>query len=134
MTKGWHGDSYKHKLASKGVRSKKEAYRHGAEYVHETPAERRLRRIQTIRDIDEFGREDPNSLFFDESTLEADGVLNGLAKKLGVTEDDVNPKELEMGIKVEMEHTGNKDIAKEIAIDHLAEYPDYYTRLINAGL
>jgi hypothetical protein len=40
-----------------------------------------------------------------------------------------NSKQLEMGIKVEMEHTTHKEIAKRIAMDHLAEIPDYYTRL-----
>jgi hypothetical protein len=34
-----------------------------------------------------------------------------------------------MGIKVEMEHTKDKDMAKQIALDHLTEIPDYYTRL-----
>ena len=34
-----------------------------------------------------------------------------------------------MGIKVEMEHTKNKAVAKRITLDHLAELPDYYTRL-----
>jgi hypothetical protein len=53
----------------------------------------------------------------------------GEAKKKKVTEKDVDKKELEMGIKVEMEHTKNKAIAKRIALDHLAELPDYYTRL-----
>lgn len=38
-------------------------------------------------------------------------------------------KELEMGIKVELEHTKDKGKAKEIAMDHLSEIPDYYTRL-----
>lgn len=42
---------------------------------------------------------------------------------------DVDQKELEMGIKIEMEHTHDKETAKEIAIDHLTEIPDYYTRL-----
>jgi len=43
--------------------------------------------------------------------------------------DDVNQKQLEMGIKVELEHTGNKDMAQEIALDHLSEDPKYYTNL-----
>lgn len=43
--------------------------------------------------------------------------------------DDFDPKELKMGIKVEMEHTDDPDLAKEIAMDHLKEIPDYYTRL-----
>lgn len=38
-------------------------------------------------------------------------------------------KELEMGMKVEKEHTHDEKKAKEIAMDHLSEFPDYYTRL-----
>ena len=38
-------------------------------------------------------------------------------------------KELEMGIKIEMEHTDDKDVAKEIAMDHLWENPSYYSKL-----
>lgn len=41
----------------------------------------------------------------------------------------VDQKELQKGIKVELEHTGNKTLAEDIAYDHLAEMPDYYTRL-----
>ena len=38
-------------------------------------------------------------------------------------------KELVMGIKIEMEHVNSKSLSKEIAMDHLVEIPDYYTRL-----
>jgi hypothetical protein len=38
-------------------------------------------------------------------------------------------KQLEMGMKVEMEHTDDKEKAKEIAMDHLWEDPSYYTKL-----
>jgi hypothetical protein len=38
-------------------------------------------------------------------------------------------KELEMGIKIEMEHTDDEDKAKEIAMDHLWENPSYYSKL-----
>jgi hypothetical protein len=38
-------------------------------------------------------------------------------------------KQLEMGMKVETEHTDDKDKAKEIALDHLWEDPKYYTKL-----
>jgi hypothetical protein len=51
-----------------------------------------------------------------------------IAKKFGVTVAKIN-KELEMGIEVELEHTKSRKIAKEIAMDHLTEIPDYYTRL-----
>ena len=39
-------------------------------------------------------------------------------------------KELATGVKVEQEHTKDKATALEIAMDHLAEIPDYYTRLL----
>lgn len=43
-------------------------------------------------------------------------------------------KELEMGIKIEMEHTDDKDKAKEIAMDHLWENPSYYTKLKKSNI
>jgi hypothetical protein len=44
-------------------------------------------------------------------------------------DEDVDQDELLKGIEVEMEHTTNKKIAKEIALDHLAEKSNYYTKL-----
>jgi hypothetical protein len=38
------------------------------------------------------------------------------------------------GIEVEKEHTGNYKKALQIAKDHLAEDPNYYTKLTKAGL
>jgi len=38
-------------------------------------------------------------------------------------------RQLQKGIKVEMEHTDNPAIAREIASDHLAENPHYYDYL-----
>ena len=46
----------------------------------------------------------------------------------GITASDVHPEQLVMGIKVEMEHTDSQNEAKKIALDHLAEFADYYTR------
>jgi hypothetical protein len=37
--------------------------------------------------------------------------------------------QLEMGVPIEHEHTKDKDIATDIALQHLDEIPDYYTRL-----
>jgi len=51
-----------------------------------------------------------------------------LAEKHGVSLKQIN-REIEMGIKVELEHVDDKVLAKEIAMDHLFEIPDYYTRL-----
>lgn len=47
---------------------------------------------------------------------------------------DVNPNELKIGIKHEMEHTNNPKIAEEIALDHLAENPKYYSELNKTGI
>jgi hypothetical protein len=59
----------------------------------------------------------------------ADGkTLTDIANKHKVDIDELT-KEYQKGIKVEMEHTSDKKIAKEIAMDHLFENPKYYTKL-----
>lgn len=47
---------------------------------------------------------------------------------------EVDSKELQMGIEVEMEHTDSKKEAKVIALQHLAEDPKYYTKLKSLNL
>lgn len=42
---------------------------------------------------------------------------------------DFDKKEIERGSKHEREHTDNKQITKEIAMDHLKEDPKYYDKL-----
>jgi len=37
--------------------------------------------------------------------------------------------QLSKGIKVELEHVDDLAVAREIALDHLNEFPDYYDRL-----
>ena len=54
--------------------------------------------------------------------------LEDIARKHSVFIGTIK-KELEMGLKVEMEHTNDKEKAREISLDHLTEFPDYYTRL-----
>jgi hypothetical protein len=54
--------------------------------------------------------------------------LSKLAQKHNVSPTYLK-KQLEMGRKVEMEHTKNRDMATDIALQHLGEIPDYYTRL-----
>jgi len=44
-------------------------------------------------------------------------------------DSDFDPKWLAVGIKVEMEHTNDKALAKEIAKDHLTEDILYYKKL-----
>jgi len=43
--------------------------------------------------------------------------------------EDFDQRELSRGIKVELEHTDNPDLAREIAMDHLTEDPFYYQKL-----
>lgn len=50
------------------------------------------------------------------------------------SEADFDAKKLEKGIAHELEHTNDPEIAKEIAMDHLAEDPDYYEKLEKIGL
>jgi hypothetical protein len=57
------------------------------------------------------------------------GNLSGMADKKNFKEEDADPNELAMGLKIEQEHTSDPTIAKKIALDHLSEIPDYYTRL-----
>lgn len=51
-----------------------------------------------------------------------------IAKKHGLTVDQVNAQ-LDKGVPVEREHTNSDDEAREIARDHVHEFPDYYDRL-----
>lgn len=52
-----------------------------------------------------------------------------LAGKSKGCNSDINKDQLELGIKVEMEHTTNPVIAEKIACDHIKEIPNYYTLL-----
>lgn len=61
-----------------------------------------------------------------------DVLPGGVADNASPTPLDVN--ELAMGIKVELEHTNDPKIAVEIALDHIRETPDYYSRLSTTGL
>ena len=70
-----------------------------------------------------------------DSLLES--LLNGLSKGMSIEDiakkHDVDLEELETewdkGTTIETEHTSNKEMAKEIAKDHLFEDPKYYTKL-----
>ena len=63
-------------------------------------------------------------------------VIAKLAKKVkdqipggigdGKPDSDFDPEQLAKGISIEVEHTKDKDLAKEIAKDHLTEVPNYY--------
>ena len=54
--------------------------------------------------------------------------IEQIAKKHGVTVAEIKAQ-LKLGIQSEYEHTNDKDLAADIALQHLDEIPDYYTRL-----
>jgi hypothetical protein len=55
-------------------------------------------------------------------------TLNDIAEKHGVSVD-IMVAEFKKGIAVEMEHTTDREVAKEITLDHLFEDPKYYDKL-----
>ena len=69
-------------------------------------------------------------------------MINNLTKNIklsgGVGDntptEKVDPNQLSIGIQIEMEHTNDVAIAQQIAMDHLTEDPEYYTKLVKAGL
>ena len=58
-------------------------------------------------------------------------TVGAIAHKHNVTVKSIR-QQLTKGIKIELEHTTDPKVAKEIALDHLAEFPDYYDRLEKA--
>lgn len=57
-------------------------------------------------------------------------MKGGIAEKKGFTILDADPVELTVGTEIEMEHTDDKRLAVQIALDHLAEFPNYYRHLV----
>ena len=86
--------------------------------------------------------EDPFTSINKRPVKEEEGIVGGKADDMTIEDvfkkqknngwegslEDMK-KEYEMGVKVEMEHTKDKELAKEISRDHLEEIPDYYSRL-----
>lgn len=72
-----------------------------------------------------------------ESVTETNTIKGGKADKLSLQQIadkfDVSiekiKSQIQKGIKIEMEHTNDKEKAREIATDHISEFPDYYDRL-----
>ena len=65
--------------------------------------------------------------------MELDEMISAIAEEHGVSPDQIR-SEFEMGVEEEMEHANEELIAQEIALDHLVEDPEYYTKLDGANL
>jgi len=64
--------------------------------------------------------------------IHEDEIKGGKGDKL--KPEDVDATQLKIGIAVEAEHALSEELRQEIALDHLAENPEYYTILIKSGL
>lgn len=106
-----------------------------------------MRQIHPIRDLSEdlqsLGLTEDN-LFLKQSevpvlkmnlfsSLRTEDKLPG-GKADNSSDDSFDPEELKMGIKHEMEHTNDEEIATEIAKDHLSEDPRYYSKLSSCNI
>lgn len=76
----------------------------------------------------EDGKYEPPVIEALEGGLAEGMTLEDLAEMHGVEEASLQ-KQLDMGIMVEKEHSSDPEVRKRIAMDHLYEIPDYYTRL-----
>lgn len=84
--------------------------------------------------------EQAKNQFYKSTPSEADGNAKTSSEKLVGGKADKLPKklfpkkELNKGVKHELEHTSDKGVASEIAKDHLAERADYYSAMEKAKL
>lgn len=69
--------------------------------------------------------------FIEEQKLKPFKTPEQIATKHNIAIDDIL-KQVQMGVNVEKEHTKSEVLAKKIALQHLDEFPDYYTRLKKA--
>lgn len=75
---------------------------------------------------------DYRSYFLKSLGLREDQLPGGIGDDTSSIQ--VSPEQLAMGIKLEMEHTYDPTLAREIALDHLTEDPEYYSHLKSAGM
>lgn len=146
--KGWHYESYRHALAAKGVCTAriKRAMKHpdvlgagAAKRKGLSPSEK----IEVV--MKEFKRGTLYSGSGEKVTDKRQAIAIALSEagmskvqwrdelKGGKADNkkpsDFDPVQLVKGIKVEREHTGDKHIATEVAMDHLTESKNYYIEL-----
>lgn len=55
-------------------------------------------------------------------------------KKVGLTVDDVDPKEFLVGMEVEREHSDDLAVRKTIALQHLSDNEKYYSEGMKDGI
>lgn len=98
------------------------------EYLNGNPDSNRKQLLKYIEDTG-YSKDDAEKMVYGLASEYMEFLCNGRANENSVKVEDVDSDELKMGIAVEMEHTKDKEQAKRIALDHLAELKDYYSRL-----
>lgn len=89
--------------------------------THEKPTDKDVHDLAEELEIDEHK--------FEEKIYELLSSFLNAGRHKSNPPEEIDDEELKKGIKVEMEHTNSEAISKRIALDHLAEISDYYTRL-----
>ncbi|KYC48281.1 MAG: hypothetical protein AMQ74_01615 [Candidatus Methanofastidiosum methylothiophilum] len=87
------------------------------------PVQKKFKTEKEFQGAYVFGGYDKRRLNFREK----DYIKGGYADKSKIA--DFDWEQLKVGAKVEREHTNNPKKAREIASDHLKEYPSYYKEL-----
>lgn len=80
--------------------------------------------------VKELFPKNPDYPYLNEDRL--DDIAKKHSEKMDVSIEKIETllnTQLKMGVDVETEHTNNKKKAEKIALDHLEEIPDYYTKL-----
>jgi hypothetical protein len=89
----------------------------------ESPTDKEIHALASEMGIDEHELENHIYMILNE-------VLKSVGKHKHVPDNEFDQEQLKIGIEIEKEHTDSPILAKEISKDHLAEIPDYYTRLV----
>lgn len=89
--------------------------------VTPNPEDEQIHKLAEINHIDKHE--------FEEVAYSLLGNLMSGGKSKGILPKNLDMEQLRMGIQVEYEHSSDIETSTKIAIDHLTEIPDYYTRL-----
>lgn len=80
----------------------------------------------TLKELEQFAKK--NQVSVETLYMTIFDILNEFLYRRK-EKSNIDDNELKKGIKHELEHTTNKELAKIIAIDHLKQIPNYYTLL-----
>ena len=121
------GGPYKSRAGAEKREKQVQYFKHATESVKEVEY---MSKWPFVPGYDSKGKKTKDSVAKNEHKLldKRTPGIKELADKHGVDTKDIM-RELVKGIKVELEHTSDPKVAREIALDHINELPDYYTRL-----